>query len=542
MKQLDRITALYCRLSQEDERTGESCSIQNQKTILQDYASRNNFPNTCFFVDDGVSGVSFEREGLQEMLREVEAGNVATVITKDLSRLGRNYLKVGELTEITFPENNVRYIAITDNVDTARDDNEFTPLRNWFNEFYARDTSKKIRAIKHAQAQRGERVNGSAPYGYIVDPNNKNKLIPDPETSHVVQHIFVMYIKGSRMCDIEKWLADNKILSPGALLYHRKGNLRHKQAISNPYLWNGKTIYEILTRQEYLGHTVTAKKGTVSYKVNKQFWNPPEKQYFFSNTHEPLIDNETFELAQKRASTRTRPDKCDEIDVFSGLLFCADCGSKLHVLSSDHGRRKRANVCGGYRKKERTKIDCTPHFIQQPVLSELVLENLQRVLGFVKEDEQEFLKTATEHGNRKAFTSYDRNKKELDKCNERIVVIDTMFRKAYEDNAFGKMSDEHFNMIIVGYDEEKKSLLEKAKKHKKEIKAVSERKSDVKKFLNVVRKYSEINELTYEITHEFIERIIVHERDKTTNTRKIEILYSFIGTFEDERNQTEMAV
>ena len=265
MLQTDKITALYCRLSQEDMQAGESESIQNQKLILQKYADEHHFFNTRFFVDDGFSGVSFEREGLQAMLHEVEAGNVATVITKDLSRLGRNYLKTGELIEIVFPEYEVRYIAINDGVDTAREDNEFTPLRNWFNEFYARDTSKKIRAVKQAKAQKGERVNGEAPYGYLIDPDNRNHLIPDPETAHVVKQIFAMYVRGDRMCEIQNWLRDNEILTVGELRYRRTGSKRHPRPQLNAwYNWPDKTLYDILTRKEYLGHTITAKTHKVS--------------------------------------------------------------------------------------------------------------------------------------------------------------------------------------------------------------------------------------------------------------------------------------
>lgn len=229
--------------------------------------------NTIFehkvFVDDGFSGVSFEREGLQAMLQEVEAGRVATVITKDLSRLGRNYLKTGELIEIVFPENGVRYIAINDGVDTAREDNEFTPLRNWFNEFYARDTSKKIRAVKQAQAQKGERVNGEYPYGYIPDPNNRHHLIPDPETAPIVKQVFAMFVSGVRMCEIQKWLAENKVLTIGALRYQRTGQARYQRAMIAPYTWPDKTLYDILARQEYLGHTITAKTHKVSYKSKR---------------------------------------------------------------------------------------------------------------------------------------------------------------------------------------------------------------------------------------------------------------------------------
>ena len=243
MLQSDKITALYCRLSQEDLQAGESGSIQNQKVILQRYADEHHFLNTRFFVDDGFSGVSFDREGLQAMLQEVEAGHVATVITKDLSRLDRNYLKTGELIEVIFPEYDVRYIAINDGVDTAREDNEFTPLRNWFNEFYARDTSKKIRAVKQAKAQRGERVNGEVPYGYIIAPENKNHLLPDPETAHVVRQIFAMYIRGDRICEIQDWLRENKVLTVSELRYRRTGSCRHPRPHpSCIYNWPDKTL------------------------------------------------------------------------------------------------------------------------------------------------------------------------------------------------------------------------------------------------------------------------------------------------------------
>jgi len=301
-----KITALYSRLSQEDLRAGESESIQNQKIILQKYADEHHFFNTRFFIDDGVSGVSFEREGLQEMLREVEAGNVGAVIVKDLSRLGRNYLKTGELIELFFPEHGVRFIAINDGVDTAREDNEFTPLRNWFNEFYARDTSKKIRAVKQAKAQRGERVNGEAPYGYLIDPADRNHLIPDPETAHIVQKVFAMYVQGLRMCDIQRWLRDNQILTVGELRYRRSGETRHpRPQLEQYYNWPDKTLYDMLVRQEYLGHTITAKVTKISYKSTKVRKNPEEKRYVFENTHEPLIDEATFELAQKRGAANS---------------------------------------------------------------------------------------------------------------------------------------------------------------------------------------------------------------------------------------------
>ena len=541
MLQADKITALYCRLSQEDMQAGESESIQNQKLILQRYADEHFFLNTRFFVDDGFSGVSFEREGLQAMLREVEAGNVATVITKDLSRLGRNYLKTGELIEIVFPEYEVRYIAINDGVDTAREDNEFTPLRNWFNEFYARDTSKKIRAVKQAKAQRGERVNGEVPYGYIADPNDRNHLIPDPETAHVVKQIFAMYVRGDRICEIQNWLRDNEILTVGELRYRRTGRTQHPRPQQNAwYNWPDKTLYDILTRQEYLGHTITAKTYKVSYKSKKTRKNAEDKRYFFPNTHEPLIDEETFALAQKRIATRHRPTKSDEIDLFSGLLFCGDCGYKMYLQKgAGTPERKHAYTCGNYRNRARNDFLCTTHYIRKSVLKELVLADLQRIMSYVKGHEQEFIQTATECSEQAMKKALGHQRKELDKAEARLGEINLLFRKLYEDNALGRLSNEQFVFLTSGYEDEKRELTKRAAELKKEIDTAAERSADVKRFVALVRRYTEISELTYENVHEFIDRILVYELDKDTNTRKIEIFYSFVGKVDTGDQPTE---
>ena len=541
MLQTDKITALYCRLSQEDMQAGESESIQNQKLILQRYADEHHFFNTRFFVDDGFSGVSFERQGLQAMLREVEAGKVATVITKDLSHLGRNYLKTGELIEIVFPEYEVRYIAINDGVDTAREDNEFTPLRNWFNEFYARDTSKKIRAVKQAKAQKGERVNGEVPYGYIADPNDRNHLLPDPETANVVKQIFAMYVRGDRMCEIQNWLREHEILTVSELRYRRTGSCRHPRPHPTCiYNWPDKTLYDILTRKEYLGHTITGKSYKVSYKSKKTKKNPEEKQYFFPNTHEALIDEETFDLAQKRIATRHRPTKVETIDIFSGLLFCGECGYKMYLQQGAGTlERKHAYTCGKYRNRIRTGEVCTTHYIRKSVLQELVLADLQRVLSYVRNNEQDFIETANEYNAKATQKALTQQRKELGKAQARMGELNLLFRKLYEDNALGKLSDEQFAFLTSGYDDEKKMLTHKIAELSTVIDTATERSTDVKRFVALVRKYTEINELTYENVHELIDRILIHELDKETNTRKIEILYSFVGRVESGDEPTE---
>ena len=541
MLQADKITALYCRLSQEDMQAGESESIQNQKLILQRYADKHHFFNTRFFVDDGFSGVSFEREGLQEMLREVEAGNVATVITKDLSRLGRNYLKTGELIEIIFPEYEVRYIAINDGVDTAREDNEFTPLRNWFNEFYARDTSKKIRAVKQAKAQKGERVNGEVPYGYIADPNDRNHLIPDPETAHVVKQIFAMYVQGDRVCDIQRWLKEHEILTVGELRYRRTGSTRHPRPQQSAwYSWPDKTLYDILARKEYLGHTFTGKSYKVSYKSKKTKRIPEEKQYFFPNTHEPLIDEETFELAQKRLANRHRCTRVDEVDIFSGLLFCGDCGYKMYLIrGAGTPERKHAYTCGNYRNRARNDFVCTTHYIRKSVVSELVLADLKRVLSYVQSSEQEFIQTANEYNAQAMKKALAQQRKELDKAEKRMSELNVLFRKLYEDNALGKISDSQFAFLTSGYDEEKTTLTRRIAELTQEIDAATERSADVKRFVALVRKYTAIEELTYENVHELIDRILIHELDRETNTRKVEIFYNFVGRIDSGDQPTE---
>jgi len=435
----------------------------------------------------------------------------------------------------------VRYIAINDGVDTAREDNEFTPLRNWFNEFYARDTSKKIRAVKQAKAQKGERVNGEVPYGYIADPNDRNHLIPDPETAHVVKQIFAMYVQGDRVCDIQRWLKEHEILTVGELRYRRTGSTRHPRPQQSAwYSWPDKTLYDILARKEYLGHTFTGKSYKVSYKSKKTKRIPEEKQYFFPNTHEPLIDEETFELAQKRLANRHRCTRVDEVDIFSGLLFCGDCGYKMYLIrGAGTPERKHAYTCGNYRNRARNDFVCTTHYIRKSVVSELVLADLKRVLSYVQSSEQEFIQTANEYNAQAMKKALAQQRKELDKAEKRMSELNVLFRKLYEDNALGKISDSQFAFLTSGYDEEKTTLTRRIAELTQEIDAATERSADVKRFVALVRKYTAIEELTYENVHELIDRILIHELDRETNTRKVEIFYNFVGRIDSGDQPTE---
>ena len=537
MSRTGKITALYCRLSQDDEKQGDSMSIQNQKILLEDYATRNGFGNIEFFIDDGFSGVHVERrEALQRLIACVEANMVSTVITKDLSRLGRNYLLMGQLIEITFPEHGVRYIAIHDNVDTERDDNEFTPIKNWVNEYYARDASKKVRAVQNAKAKRGERVSGLVPYGYIHDPNDRNRLIPDPDAAHVVKQIFAMYVDGARISDIQAWLRDNEIPTVGELRYRRTGKTSHDlPQLGNPYDWPNKTIYDILARREYLGHTYTNKSHKVSFKSRKVIKHPEEEHYVFLNTHKPLVDQSTFDLAKKRASTRNRPTKTGEIDIFSGILFCADCGYKLYTKrGSIKSPGDYAYTCGNYRNAARRNTICTAHYIRKAVLVEIVAEDLNRVMEHIRSNEADFVSHATKYGDQTENKSFLLKKKDDDKATARISELDNLFRKAYEDFALGRITEPQFNMLTSCFDEERGSLTSLATALEEKIASYSQRKADVAKFVKVVKKHTHIDELTYENVHEFINQILVHETSPETNTRKVEIHYSFIGPLENK--------
>ena len=404
--------------------------------ILQRYADEHHFLNTKFFVDDGFSGVSFEREGLQAMLQEVEAGRVATVITKDLSRLGRNYLKTGELIEIVFPKTECAISRLTTELTQRGRITSLPPCGTGLTSF-----TPAIQARKSVQLNRHRRKKASVSTGNIhtaisQNPNNRHHLIPDPETAPIVKQVFAMFVSGVRMCEIQKWLAENKVLTIGALRYQRTGQARYQRAMIAPYTWPDKTLYDILARQEYLGHTITAKTHKVSYKSKKTRKNEEEQRYFFPNTHEPLVDEETFELAQKRIATRHRPTKAAEIDIFSGLLFCAGCGHKMYYQQGVNIERRRFSYsCGAWRNRARTGSECTSHYIRKNVLLDLVLEDMRRVLQYVKEHEQDFICKATEYGDMEARKALAQQQKELSKAQARMTELDTLFRKLYEDNA-----------------------------------------------------------------------------------------------------------
>ena len=528
-QQTQSITALYPRLSRDDELTGESNSISNQKRILETCARDNEFLNCRFFVDDGWSGANFQRPGFMEMMDCVENGEVKCVITKDLSRMGRNYLQVGMFTEITFPKKGVRFIAINHNVDSMKDsgDNDFTPLRNLFNEWMVRDTSKKIRAVKKAKGLSGKPVTSRAVYGYRLDKDGK--FVVDEEAAPVVRQIYAMCLAGNGPTKIARMLAEQQIPTPGTLDYMRTGNT-NRYYPDYPYKWATNTIVHILERKEYLGHTVDFKTEKVSYKVKSSVENPEEKQVIFENTHEPIIDLETWERVQELRKQRKRPNRYDEVGLFSGLLFCADCGSVMYQQRYETEKRKQdCYICGNYKKRTH---DCTAHFIRTDTLKAGVLDNLRKITAYAAKHEKRFIKQLIEQNEDGGKRQNAAKRKELEAAEKRISELSAIFKRLYEDSVAGRITDERFAELSADYEQEQAGLKAHAAELQAELAKAQDAAVNAEKFMNIVRKYTSFEELTPTLLREFIEKIVVHEcsYDENNNRRQdIEIYYSFIG-------------
>ncbi len=527
-----KITALYCRLSQEDMRQGSSDSIVNQRMILENYAKENGFENTRVFADDGYTGVNFERPAFKQILDLIEKNEVATLITKDLSRLGRNYIEVGSYTEIYFPRNNVRYIAINDNFDSLyTEGNELAPFKNLFNEWYARDTSKKIRAVKRAKAEKGERIGSRPPYGYVKDPNDSKKIIVNEETAPVVRRIFSMCVEGLGPTVIANKLKELQILTPVMYEYRKSGTAVTHLDPDRPYDWNAKTVADILSKEDYIGNTVNCRYTVLSYKDKRKMKRDASEQLRFENTHEPIIDKQTWEMVQKLRSGKRRRNSMGEMSKYSGLLFCSNCGSKLYFY------RKRADDpksysfnCSHYRNNAKKK--CTPHRIREAVLDEILLEEIRRITYTARSREREF----AEYINRKSSSE---NRKELsakqreyDRLTKRMTELNALFKRLYEDNVLGRITNEHFRMLSDGYTDEQKEISAALPEFEKEIQGLKETVSNVDKFISMAKKYTRITELTPEILHTFVSKIVIHERTeryKQNSEQQIDIYFRYIG-------------
>ena len=528
------ITALYPRLSHEDELQGESNSISNQKRILETYAKQNGFTNLRWYTDDGYSGANFQRPGFQAMLADIEAGKVGTVIVKDMSRLGRNYLQVGMYTEMIFPQKNVRFIAINDGVDSAQGENDFAPLRNIFNEWLVRDTSKKIKAVKRSKGMSGKPITSKPVYGYLMDEDEN--FIIDEEAAPVVRQIYSLCLAGNGPTKIARMLTEQQIPTPGTLEYRRTGSTRRYHP-GYECKWATNTVVHLLENREYTGCLVNFKTEKPSYKLKHSIENPPEKQAVFENHHEPIIDRETWERVQELRKQRKRPNRYDEVGLFSGILFCADCGSVMYQQRYQTDKRKQdCYICGSYKKRT---ADCTAHFIRTDLLTAGVLSNLRKVTSYAAKHEARFMKLLIEQnedGDRRRNAA---KKKELEAAEKRIAELSAIFKRLYEDSVTGRISDERFTELSADYEAEQKELKERAARLREELSKAQEATANAEKFMNVVRRHTTIEELTPTLLREFVEKIVVHEsvaldgkRRGKLRRQEIEIYYSFVGKVE----------
>ena len=528
------ITALYPRLSHEDELQGESNSISNQKRILETYAKQNGFSNLRWYTDDGYSGANFQRPGFQAMLADIEAGKVGTVIVKDMSRLGRNYLQVGMYTEMIFPQKGVRFIAINDGVDSAQGDNDFAPLRNIFNEWLVRDTSKKIKAVKRSKGMSGKPITSKPVYGYLMDEDEN--FIIDEEAAPVVKQIYNLCLAGNGPTKIARMLTEQQIPTPGTLEYRRTGSTRRYHP-GYECKWATNTVVHILENREYTGCLVNFKTEKLSYKVKHSVENPPEKQVIFENHHEPIIDTQTWERVQELRKQRKRPNRYDEVGLFSGILFCADCGSVMYQQRYQTDKRKQdCYICGSYKKRT---ADCTAHFIRTELLTAGVTENLRKITSYAAKHEARFMKLLVEQNEDGGRRRNAARKKELETAQKRISELSAIFKRLYEDSVTGRISDERFSELSADYEAEQKELKERAAGLQAELSKSQEAAENAEKFMKVVRRHTSFEELTPTLLREFVEKIVIHEsvaldgkRRGKLRRQEIEIYYSFVGKVE----------
>ncbi len=521
---VNKITALYCRLSNDDDLQGESNSITNQKAILLKYAEDNRFPNPQFYIDDGYSGTNFQRPDFMRMITDMENGKIGTIITKDLSRLGRDYLKTGEYIELIFPDYDIRYIAINDNVDTAKSENEMMVFRNVFNDFYAKDTSKKVRAVFKAKGLSGKPLATLPPYGYVKSEQDKNIWLVDEEAAAVVKRIFKLCIDGNGPLRIAKMLTEENILKPTAYWQFKSNGTVPDD---KPYRWSARTVADILEKIEYVGHTANFKTRRKSYKNKKKVKNDKTDWVIFENTHEPIIKQKDFDLVQELRQNKRRIQKNGEISPFSGVVFCADCGSKMYLCRSQSLTSEQEHLkCSHYAKFQ---DECSAHYIRTAVLKEIVLTEINKLLDNVHNNEDDFLKTAVEASAAVRFAELKKARKTLDQSEKRIAELDKLFTRLYEDNVAGKISDERFQLMSEGYEDEQRKLKQVVAEISDFIDNNEQKRADVEKFLDIIRSHTRVTELTPEVMHEFIEKIVVYAPDKSSGHRqqRIDIVYRF---------------
>ena len=522
----NRITALYCRLSQDDGREGESNSIVNQKALLNEYARKNRFKNLKFFVDDGYSGTTFDRPAFREMEKMIENGEIGTVIVKDMSRLGRNYLQVGMYTDIVFPENDVRFIAINDNVDSAvQTEFDMTPIRNFCNELYARDTAKKIKSTFKMKGESGKHLTTNLPFGYIKDKDDKDKWLIDEPAAIVVRKIFDLCANGFGPLQIAKRLRAEEVLIPTAYYAQRDGKLYER----DPFNWDQKTVAGILERIEYLGHTVNFKTTSKNYKSKKRIQNPPEKQMIFKNTHPAIISDELFETVQKIREGKRRPTATGKMSLLSGKVICADCKSKLHYCTTNGFEAKQDFfTCANYRSNMGS---CSAHYIRNVTLCNMVFKHIKKMLVYVQQFEETFVRDQMKRLDNVMAMSISKAKVDVVTLRRRDEDLNTLFKRLYEDMVSGRITAERFDMLASEYEQEQKELKVKIAELEDLIENGETQTKDLKQLLVNVRKYTDPQELTAQMVNDLVDKIIVHAPDKSSGYRKqkIEIYYNAVG-------------
>ena len=538
LRATDKITALYCRLSVEDtkdeKKNGKedlSNSIQNQKAMLLQYARDHRFPHPTFFIDDGYSGVTYDRPGFQKMLDEIEAGHVGTVITKDLSRLGRNSALTGLYINYTFPQNDVRYIAINDHFDSINPnstDSDIAGIKNWFNEFFAKDTSRKIRAVQKAKGERGERLTVHVPYGYMKNPENPKEWIIDEEAAQVVKKIFTLCMNGRGPSQIADQLEKDKILTPTAYKNKQGVKTPHTEP-ENPYRWHESTIVNILERKEYIGATVNFKTYTNSIWDKKQRENPEENRVIFYNTHPAIIEQEVFDKVQEIRQQRHRRTATGKSSPFSGLVFCADCKQKLYYSTTKYfEKRQDFFICSTHRAN---KDKCSGHYIRAVVLKDLVWNHMKEVISYVTRYEAHFRVEMEQKLRLQSEETIRVYKKRLAQAEKRIGELDRLFIKIYEDNAKGKLNDDRFAMMSKTYEDEQAQLKVEIVNLQKEIEVQERQIEDLEQFIQRARRYTDLTELTPYALRELVKAVYVEAPDKSSGKRKqrVHIEYDLVG-------------
>lgn len=522
------VTALYARLSKDDDLVGDSNSIVHQKEILAKYAKEHGFTNIEFYIDDGFSGTNFNRPDFQRMMADAEECKISTVIVKDMSRFGRDYIMVGYYTEIYFSNLDIRFIAINDNVDSnIQTENDLTPFKNVFNEWYARDTSKKIRAVFEAKGNSGKHLTTNPPFGYKKDPNDKDKWIIDDEAAATVRRIFEMFANGVRMPEIARKLTQEKVETP--MLYNMKHGIKIRRTSEFPEIWSNATIKGILDQIAYAGHTVNFQTTKKSYKNKKQVRLPKEGWVIYRNTQEAIIDEKTFETVQQMRNVKRAYTKFNEPNMFSGLIYCSDCGNRLTIQRVAKHRNMDNFTCATYRKKK--KGLCSSHRILVSELTEVVKSDLQKVCEYVFLHEKEFTDEYLSGSKKETEKFQSKTKTEIKRLSERQEEIGKIIRKLYEDNVSGRITNERFDFLAKSYEDEGIDLKMKIQELQNALASSIQDEEKLSKFLKVVKSYTEIRELTPEILNSFVERIYIGETERYDGKKmqEVEIIYKFVG-------------